>query len=136
MAREDRADLGPVSREGDEVRARRERAGLHKNELADLAGVSRETVAAIEAGEGFRRSSLAKIENALTAFEELHGITAPPRPTDPAPAAPRVVTFHLTGSGIDVALTGPVEDLAELQATVQELLRTMGDSGKDPSSYE
>ena len=83
MARQDTADSGPVSDEGKEVTRRRERLGLDIYELADEAGVNRETVSAIEKGKGFRRASLTKIENALDRLETEAGLNAPPRESEP-----------------------------------------------------
>jgi transcriptional regulator with XRE-family HTH domain len=59
-----------VTTEGDEVRARRARLGIDVKPLAELAGVNRDTLAAIEAGQGFRTSSLGKIKRALEQLEE------------------------------------------------------------------
>lgn len=102
MAREVRADSSPVSDEGDAVKRRRERLGWNIGELADAAGVNRDTVSAIEAGEGFRRSSLTKIENALQSAEDEAGISAPP-----APAAGLV---EIEVDGDRIVVRGPVTD--------------------------
>jgi len=125
MAREKRADSGAVSTEGDSVRRRREHLGMHKNELADAAGVSRDTLAAIEAGEGFRRVSLTKIERALDAAEEEAGLgTPPPRHPEPRdPREPHMVTIRGTrGGDIDVVVSGPIDDIDKLAETVERLL--------------
>lgn len=129
MAREHRADSDPVSDEGKAVQARRERLGLGKNELAEAADVSRDTVAAIEAGEGFRRSSLTKIENALKAAEDEAGLTAPPRVNEPA--GPHIVVVQLKNERGEVVLQGPVEDLPALEAAAQRLLDHLGGGGSD-----
>jgi len=122
VAREKRADSVPVSSEGDAVRRRREHLGMHKNELADAAGVSRDTRAAIEAGEGFRRVSLTKIERALDAAEEEAGIGAPP-PPQPRAGEPHMVTIRGTrGGDVDVVVSGPIDDIDKLAATVERLL--------------
>ena len=123
VAREKRADSVPVSSEGDAVRRRREHLGMHKNELADAAGVSRDTLAAIEAGEGFRRVSLTKIERALDAAEEEAGIGAPPPPPQPRAGEPHMVTIRGTrGGDVDVVVSGPIDDIDKLAATVERLL--------------
>lgn len=124
MARVHTAGLGSVSDDGDRVRARRERLGMAKNELADMAGVSRDTLAAIEAGEGFRRTSLTKIERALDSIEQEVGIDAPPIAV-PAPGAsgPHVVTIRGTrGGDVDVVVSGSIDDIDKLAATVERLL--------------
>lgn len=100
-----------------EVQRRRERAGLHKNELAELAGVNRDTLGAIEAGGKFRRASMLKIEAALTAFEHEHGITAPP------PSGRTIVIVRLRNSaGDEVAVEGPIDDIEALEASADRLL--------------
>ena len=66
MNRLGKEHLAGVSEEGDRVRARRERLGMSKSDLAAEAKVNRNTLAAIEAGESFNRTTLAKIERALT----------------------------------------------------------------------
>lgn len=125
MARQDRADFGNVSDDGDRVRARRERLGLDKLHLAQEAGISRETLAAIEDGKGFRRSSLTKIERVLEALEAEAGMDAQPANTAAQPGDPHVVTIRGTrGGDIDVVVSGPIEDIDKLAATVERLLRT------------
>jgi len=98
---------------------------MHKNELADAAGVSRDTLAAIESGQGFRRASLTKIERALDAAEEEAGITAPPpMRQEPQDAAGRVVVIRLpTPGGGQIVVEGPVGDLDALEAAARRLLR-------------
>lgn len=131
MTRENRADSGPVSDDGDRVRLRRERAQLHVNELAELAGVNRDTLSAIEAGKGFRRTSLSKVENALTQFEELHGITAPPLPEQTVQATgPRIVTLRNDVGEVVLDRTGMTEE--ELVSTARALLRVLAEEATPP----
>ena len=124
MARLSREQSGDVSDDGERVKARRERLGMDKIDLAKEAGVSRDTLAAIEAGEGFRRSSLTKIEKALDRLEEEVGIDAPPpRTTEEAPG--RFVEFTVNGlyGAESVVLKGPVEDREALLEMVERLMR-------------
>jgi transcriptional regulator with XRE-family HTH domain len=53
--------------DGDELRRRRERAGLTQEELAEEAGVARNTVISAEAGYAVRKSTLRKLARALVA---------------------------------------------------------------------
>src|SRR4051812_32615836 len=62
MARALARDCDELGDDGARVKARRERLALDKSRLASEAGVSRLTLAANENGQGFRHSSLAKIE--------------------------------------------------------------------------
>lgn len=71
-----------MGEDAERLRARRERLGMSQAELAREAGINRDTVAAIERGQGFRRSSLTKLEKALDAVEEEVGIDVPPRPKE------------------------------------------------------
>ena len=131
MAREDRAQLGPVSDEGVEVTHRRERLGLDIYELAAEAGVNRDTVAAIEKGKGFRRASLAAIESALDRLETEVGLNAPPREPDQPDRRRRssdVVIVRLKNDAGEVAVEGPVEDLAALQAAATAMLRSLAEA--------
>lgn len=85
---------------------------MSQAELAREAGVNRDTVAAIERGQGFRRSSLTKIEKALDAIEEESGIHTPP-------PVPQPVEFEVRIEGepaITVIARGPgaEEEIARL----------------------
>lgn len=128
MARQNTAESGFVSDEGKEVTRRRERLGMHKNELADAAGVSRQTLAAIEEGAGYRRASLTKIERALAEAEAEAGMTAPPPTPQQAErrSTPRTVVVRLKNDKGEVVLEGPAEDLPALQAAAEALMRSVG----------
>lgn len=78
MTRLGKEHLGDMSHEGESVKTRRERLGLDKKELAELAGVNRNTLAALEAGESFNRSTLTKVERALQELEDEAGYSARP----------------------------------------------------------
>src|SRR5689334_10955415 len=132
MAARNRAHSSLVTGdEGNHVRLRRERLGMDKSQLAREAGVSRETLAAIERGEGFRRSTLTKIEHALDEAEKEAGLEAAPLPAPPAAQSgsatsdPHVVTIRGTrGGDIDVVVSGPIGDIDKLAETVERLLRS------------
>lgn len=102
-----------MTTDGDRVRARRERLGIDKKILAKAAGVSRDTLATIEAGAAFRRSSLTKIERALAAAEEASGLGAPPAPADDAD----LIEFRVDRDGRFVA-RGPIASTDELTRAV------------------
>lgn len=73
-----RAEQSGVMRDdADRLRARMERLGISDSELGRLAGVNRDTIAAIKKGQGFRRSSLTKLEKALDGLEREAGYDAP-----------------------------------------------------------
>jgi transcriptional regulator with XRE-family HTH domain len=76
---------------GQAVRARQEHLGLSMVALAEAAGISRDTLSEIEHGQGFRRSSLTKIERVLNDAEEEAGFIAS-LPTV-APDEPHIVAL-------------------------------------------
>lgn len=132
MARLGKEHLGDMSNEGTRVRDRRERLGIGKKALAELAGVNRNTLAAIEAGESFNRTSLAKLERVLDDLEEEAGIDAPPRAAAESDET-KMVKFRLDGlHGVrSLIVEGPIEDKEGLLEIVQELMRGSGQAGKD-----
>lgn len=127
MAREKRAHLPDMSDEGDRVRERRERLGIDKKRLAAEAGISRETLAAIEDGKSFRRSTLAKIEAALTAAELEAGITAPSTSTDAG-----LLEFEGIVGEDRVIVRGPVTDQAQLVASLTALIQALRPDSTPP----
>ena len=131
MARLDKAHSGVMSDEGERVKARRERLAMGKRELAEMAGVSRDTLAAIEAGEGFRRSSLTKIEAALDAAEAEAGYEAPP--VSVKAEEQDLVEFRVEGVlGVQaVVVRGPVRDVREFEGSIARILREV-QAGESP----
>ena len=124
MAARNAADFGSVSDDGDRIRARRERLGVDKRHLAAEAGISRETLAAIEGGKGFRRTSLTRIERVLDKLEEEAGVTTEQQPSEPQSAEPQLVTIRLpSGGGADIVVSGPVGSIDKLRETAEALLR-------------
>lgn len=123
MTRLGREHLGDMSTEGDQIRERRERLGLDKKGLAQEAGVNRNTLAAIERGDSFNRSSLAKLERTLDALEKEAGFDAPP-----AMAAANevdLVEFRIEGVlGVQaVVVKGPVKDVRQFEGSIARILR-------------
>lgn len=125
----ERADSVPMSKEtrGHSIKARRLALGIKSvRELAKESGLAREAVTAAEAGTA-SVGTYDRLEAWLDAFEEEAGVDEVPDP--------RVVTFRLSGNfGVDVALSGPVDNLAELEATVQRLIRGMEEAPKTDES--
>lgn len=132
MARLDKEQSLVMSDEGARVKARRERLAMGKRELAELAGVSRDTLAAIEDGQGFRRSSLTKIEKALDEVEAEAGIEAPP--VDVRADEQDLVEFRVEGVlGVQaVVVRGPVRDVREFEGSIARILRQAAQGGLSP----
>lgn len=90
-------------------------------QFADASGVSREAITAAEAGNA-SEGTYQRLEAWLDAFDEEtgHDLPEPPGP----------VRFRLTGNfGVEVIVEGPVENISELEESVERLIRHMGDNG-------
>lgn len=104
------------------ISARRRRIGLSVSALAKRAGIDRNQLAAIEKGESQPRdTTLDKIVAALAALEEEMGIDDEESP----PTESGLVSFEIDGvyGAKRVVVSGPVENLDELRATVERLLK-------------
>lgn len=132
MARLGAEHLADMSDEGKVVRARRERLGLSGLELAretETHGrkVNRNTIASIEAGKSFNRTTLARLQKVLDELEAESGLQpmdqAPEGSPEPSDAEPHIIIVRLKNDVGEVAVEGPVDDLAELEAAARRLLR-------------
>lgn len=128
MARKKAAQSGGVEDDAAQIRARRERLGISKSELAREAGVSRTTLNAVEAGEGFQRSTYVKIEKTLRDLEHEVGMDAPPPPGKDEGTVTVEVELP-DGRTVRVITKGPAS--ADLIADqVAALLQKMSSPGK------
>lgn len=113
---------------GDRFRERRIRLNLTQDELAAEAGIkSRDTVRAVEQGHG-SAPSRRRLDEALTKLEIEGRGEAATSDEDAAetPAHPHLIEFEVTGDfGVRVVVKGPVENAAELEASVARLIRDM-----------
>ena len=133
------AQSGAVSNErGAGIQARLDALSLSDREFERRTGVERKTLRrAIDGGERTRESTWRSIESALDTLEaRFRGepTTAPPPvPLEQLPGDPHMVTIRGTrGGDIDVVVSGPVEDIETLAATVERLLRVSEkDEGKE-----
>jgi transcriptional regulator with XRE-family HTH domain len=117
---------------GETARLRRERLRATQDEVADAAGVNRDTVGAVEAGKGSNRSR-GKIDDALSAMEAEAGLTGvvplgPPQVPSPATSsenAPKVVRIEVPNmyGGDAIIVEGPIEHPEVLEAMVDRLMR-------------
>lgn len=129
MTRLGREHLADMSQEGERVRERRERLGMDKKQLAEESKVNRNTIAAIERGESFNRTTLAKIERTLDALELEAGIDAPP--VQATVREQDLVEFRIEGVlGVQaVVVKGPVRDVREFEGSIARILREV--QGRD-----
>lgn len=113
---------------GEKFRERREHLNLTQEQLAKEAGIkSYETIGAVEKGKG-SVPSRRKIADALTRLEAEGGTRAL---AAEQPPQPQLIEFEVTGDfGVRVVVKGPVENAAELEASVARLIRDMK---SDPS---
>lgn len=118
-------DSASMRTEGTQIQARRERLGISKKELAEIAGVSRDTLAAIEEGRNFRRASLVRLDNALTSLEHEAGMDAPAVES----SEEGLVEFDFPdGGGGRIVVRGPVADKDDLARMVANLIRETRES--------
>lgn len=123
MGRKEQADLPAVSDEGSQVQARRERLGMGIKELAAEAGVSRDTLSDLESGtKDYRQTTLGKVLRALARIEQEAGLDTP---LPPPSGEPHLVRFEVKGvyGAEALVVEGPVEDIAELEAAVDRIMR-------------
>ena len=132
MARLGREQSGHMTaEEGARMRARRERIGWDVKRLATEAGVHRTTLAALEAGEGTRGTTRAKVEKALTDAEHEMGISG--MPTESTSIQPGLIEFEITGDfGVRVVARGPIANHEVLAADVARIIRDIRASTPPP----
>jgi transcriptional regulator with XRE-family HTH domain len=115
--------------DGELVRARRERLGASQGEVAEQAGVNRDTVSAVEHGTASGKSRKL-VAAALTRMEEEAGL--PPvsqlveriAPVEGATGLLRVQVPGVHGAEA-LVVEGPVDDPEALAAAVDAILRRL-----------
>jgi len=113
----------PMSNEtrGKALRERRIARGIKSvRKFAEVTGVSRDAVTAAEEGTA-SAGTYERLEAWLDSFDEEtgHDVAEPPGP----------VRFRLSGNfGVEVVVEGPVENIAELEASVARLIQRMGEA--------
>lgn len=122
-----RTTLAGVDATGGDVHARRTAIGMSVSALAKRAGVDRGSLAALEEGRTVRDTTVAAVLRTLSELEHEMGMDVP----EPAPPAqPHLMEFEVTGDfGVRIVVKGPVEDAAELEASVARLIRDMRSDG-------
>lgn len=123
------AGLVPMSKET-RAHALRERMDLlvvGVQRLADEANYNRKTVSRALEGSASERT-YEDLEEALDRIQLRVDGPDGPEP-EPATEAPSLVSFKLSGiyGAAEVVVEGPVENLADLEAAVQRLLRGTGE---------
>jgi transcriptional regulator with XRE-family HTH domain len=120
---------GDQSQRGQRVADKRVALGLSKSELAKRAHVDRATLDRIESGSGgVRDTSIAAVERVLRDLDE----EMSPPPGDPsATEGGNVVRFVVKGvyGAESLVVEGPVENIAELERSVDRIMRRLRDEG-------
>lgn len=126
MTATDEQQSVPMKTDGTRVRARRLRMGMSIVDLAGEAGVSRDTLSDLEAGNKRPHpDTVTKVLSALDRLEEEMGIDGPlpagaHRIGDPADD---LIEFTIEGTGgIRAVVKGPIRNMEELQAAAQKLI--------------
>lgn len=106
------------------VMARRGRLGMTRGQLAEHAGLNRNTLATIE-GVGarahvIRAVTLAKVIASLDELEAEAGVAEPP--AAPSDRSAQLIEFTAGEGAYRVTVKGPIENMAELEAAVVRLM--------------
>lgn len=130
---DDTSDSLSVSDAGDRVRMRRERLGASQEDVAESAGVNRDTVRAVERGESSAKSRRL-VADALTRMEEEAGLDLPGEETHPlvrrvAPVegAPQLIRIEVPGvhGAKAIVVEGPVDNPEALAEAVDAIMRRL-----------
>ena len=106
------------------VAERRELLGLSRAKLAALAGVDRETLAKIEAGQPTTAAKLSQVLAALDRREHEYGMD--PQAVVAEPSTVEQIEFTVEGDfGVKVTVKGPIADRTELEASVANIIRSI-----------
>lgn len=119
--------MGLMTNEGADVKARRERLGLDRVDLAREAGVSVDTLRDFEEGvTNARGSTISKITGKLADIEAEASMSA---------RGGSLMEFEVTGDfGVRVVVKGPVTDAHALEEAVARLVRDIRSrQGEGPS---
>lgn len=105
---------------GGRIRERRARLGLSVKELAERAGVDRDTLSNLEAGGNARLQTVRSIERALSEMETEPSVQPVGDPDD------GLVEFVVEGHfGVRAVVKGPIRDIDKLQEAVGRLIAGM-----------
>jgi DNA-binding XRE family transcriptional regulator len=116
------------------VTARREKLGLSKAKLSAMAGVDRETLTKIEAGQPVTQTKATQVEDALRTREFEYGMdVAEAAPT--APASVEQMEVVVEGDlGVRVTVKGPITDREAIVDSVVKIMRSIRESSPDTST--
>lgn len=118
---------------GQNVRDRRLAIGMSVRELAEHAKVDRGSLAALEAGEPVRETTLAKVLNALDALEQEMGMETAEVEVQPiGDPSLGLLEIRVKGrGGFSAVVRGPVDNPAAVAAAARELMGEMSTPPED-----
>lgn len=127
----DPTDSIPVSDAGDRARMRRERLGATQGEVAEHAGVNRDTVSAVEHGQSSAKSRRL-VTDALSRMEEEAGLSPigeEPlvRRVEPVEGAAQLLRIEVPGvhGAHAIVVEGPVDNPEAIAAAVDAIMRRL-----------
>lgn len=135
MAPMDAEQSRPMRTDGADVTRRRERLKFEIYELADEAGVNRDTLSDWESGKTKRpqTETVNKVLSTLDRLEQEMGFNAPParHPENEE----HLVRFTVKGvyGAEALVVEGPVDDIAELEAAVDRIMRRIQGRADEPT---
>lgn len=124
---------------GADIQRRRLAIGMSVAKLAKLAGVDRGRLAALEAGQKVRDTTLAAVTRALADLEHELGMDMPSQvqgvpvsiPTQ-APSSEGIIEFDITGDfGVHIVVKGPVVDADLLRRQAAAIIREIRGESTD-----
>lgn len=108
------------------IRARRIALGMSKSALAQRADVDRGSLAALEAGERVRDTTVSAVEATLSDLEYETGMDLPSQVAPIGATTDDLVEFVVEGNfGVRAVVKGPVRDMDALQAAVSRIIAEM-----------
>lgn len=114
---------------GHDIHQRRVAIGISVAELARRAGVDRGRLAALEAGENVRDTTLAAVIRALADLEHELGMDMPSQVAAIPAAEEKANVMRVEVQGVygakALVFEAPVENLAELEAMVDRVMRRL-----------
>lgn len=132
------SEVGGPELVGDRIRRRREALGLSASRFAELAGIDRDTLARLEDGVGKTRgTTIAVVERTLDDLEDEAGEGEPPARNHnrPEPAVVRFVVKGVYGAE-SLVVEGPVENIAELERSVDRIMRRLAGAEQEGATDE
>lgn len=137
---DDEGRLSPQDpRVGPALKARRKAMGMSIRTLAELTGHGRGSITKIEAGEAVQNQYeiIGSMDRVLSDYEHKMGMDLPSQVEvikAPTPTEPGVVRVRVEGvyGAKSLIVEAPPENIHELEAMVDRIMRNLQQQGEDP----